>query len=595
MYATRAVDNTDPAWPSAQTFRVKVSAGIAAGAPVLLASGGYHDGLSQNGGYLATGYRQLHLLNLNTASDRILFTGPANGKARGDTSQVCNVSMQPHAGPSPDMLLLDFGYGGVSSVVRRPYGMHEILFRIDTLGRVVSWYRAPKGFTAWQDAEWSNQADFAVATGENSSSGYPAVVALNLRDSVTTVLAQGFTLRQPGLWIRPGSVVFPTGGIDSLGLYNEPVGTIQQEQFAGKMKFLWLNRHNTEVVGFGSSHVMNGIWPLAFTHYRALNLGYSSAGTHYVLPNYPALRALIVEVHPGWMNAKGGDFIWWGSMDKTKGYRYDSTHGFWSAGVPAALDTVMQAFHNPLTAVVDGAGGMQNPNQDWGARPPPVFPDFYTPKSVVDTNVTGSIELLRSLAESSRRKGVHLVLTLFPQSPAYRSTPYYGKYGPTWAVGRELVAQVKSICDGNPFCHFYDAYQEGNHDYRIPWPPTKITFPPRARANSAIAWTVSSTSSYRRNLDRRPEAEGGRAASIGLGCVVAAPALGEFHGMAIGIERGHGAFPRFIMRRLVEDDALGLKPLVKTVQIVRAELHVDGALLFRRARLHAFFNRLLQG
>ncbi|MEO7424170.1 MAG: formylglycine-generating enzyme family protein [Fibrobacteria bacterium] len=473
VFATLPVDNTDPVWPSSRTFRIKVSAGAAAGPPEPLATGGYHDGLSENGNYLASGFRWLHLRNRNSGSDRVLFTGPSNGKEAGDTSQVCNVSMQPHAGPSPELLMLDFGYEGVSTVVGRPYGLHEILFRVDTLGRVVSWYRAPKGFQAWQDAEWSNQADFAVAAGESAGSGYPAVVALNLRDSVTTVLARGSTLGQPALWINPGAVVFPAGGVDSLGLYDEPAGTIQQMQFACKMKILWLNRRTAEVVGLGSSHVMAGIWPQSFTHYRALNLGYYSAGikgavemaTNYVLPNFPSLRALIIEVQPGWMNADGGDFIWSQSMAKTKGYRYDSTHGFWPSGIPPALDTIMLAFSNPLTAGVDGAGGLQVPGHDWGVRPPPVLPDFFTPQSAGDANAVASIGLLRSLAESSKRKGIHLVLTLFPQSPAYRNTPYYGKYGPTWEVGRALVENVKSICAGNPFCHFYDANQEGNHDY----------------------------------------------------------------------------------------------------------------------------------
>jgi hypothetical protein len=56
-------------------------------------------------------------------------------------------------------------------------------------------------------------------------------------------------------------------------------------------------------------------------------------------------------------------------------------------------------------------------------------------------------------------------MTIFPQSPWFRNTNYYGTYGPTWNEGRALVAQLRDICATIPGCRFYDANKEGGHDY----------------------------------------------------------------------------------------------------------------------------------
>jgi hypothetical protein len=60
---------------------------------------------------------------------------------------------------------------------------------------------------------------------------------------------------------------------------------------------------------------------------------------------------------------------------------------------------------------------------------------------------------------------IHCLLYLTPESPFYKNTPYYTRYGPTWEMGRKIVDQFKTLADSLPYCHFYDAYNEGNHDY----------------------------------------------------------------------------------------------------------------------------------
>jgi uncharacterized protein (TIGR02171 family) len=471
VYATSARDNTEPAWASDQTFRQRIAGGAAVGSPVLVSAGGYHDGYSSDGKYLATGYRRLRFRNA-AAGERILFTGPLNGKPAGDTSQVCNVSLHPDFAAFPQMLLLDFGHSAAGSVVGRPYGLHEILFRIDSAGNVTRWYEAPTGFTAWQDVEWSNHPDYAVGVGEDASRGYPAVVGTYLKNSLTAVLARGSTLREPGLWIRPGAPLSSGEGVaDSMGQYDTPLRGADQSEYAVKMRLLWLKRDSAEVVFLGSSHVKSGIAPERFTHFQSLNLGYSGAGLqgagemliHYVLPHYPRLRAVLFEVVPGWYFDYEGDFTWGSNMKESRGYAYDRAHDFWPTSVPPAIDSVMLEKTFNLQQFFDGRGGNFNATGNWGAVPPPVYKrgSGVLPAPFVEEN----LEKLRHLALSADSQGILFVMALFPQSPGYKSTSYYGKSGPTWEAGRSIVASMKQICSQIARCRFYDANLEGDHDY----------------------------------------------------------------------------------------------------------------------------------
>lgn len=476
VFATRARDNLEPAWTSDETYRIRVSGGVAAGdASRLVSGGGYHDGLSSDGRRLASGYRRLHLRDASGSSDRILFTGPANGKPAGDTSQVCNVSLHPDFKNNPQMLLLDFGYSSKSTVVGRPYGLHEILFRLDTSGSVHSWYGAPQGFSAWQDAEWSNHPNYAVGVGENQGQGYPAVVGLYFNNSATSVLASGTTLRQPSLWVRPGAVPVlaeDAGRADSLGKYNDPAtGQVQLESSA-RMKLLWRHRDHAEVVALGSSHITNGIYPPALTRFPTVSLAYAAGGLlgmnkllmNYVLPQYTKLKAVVLEVHPGYYNLEDGDATWRVNMGQTKGYHYDSTHGFWSGGVPQALDSVMRAYVNPVTTTyLDSMGTNFFPPEPWDTT----FASVVTQKAWKenDPEVARSIAYLGAMVQALRNRRVHAILVIVPQSKVYKKSAYYGKFGPPHAIANGIVQKVADLCTGNPYCTFYDAHQFGNHDY----------------------------------------------------------------------------------------------------------------------------------
>jgi hypothetical protein len=62
-------------------------------------------------------------------------------------------------------------------------------------------------------------------------------------------------------------------------------------------------------------------------------------------------------------------------------------------------------------------------------------------------------------------KGIHILLANYPQNPLYAQMPYYSFYGPSQSTARVIINQFRLLENSNPYFHFYDAYNFGNHNY----------------------------------------------------------------------------------------------------------------------------------
>ena len=192
------VNEFEAAWKATKTYVQVIRNGAAAGpATVLVDSGGYHDGISTDGRFLATGYTRLRLLDRRENSARILFTGPLDGKPAGDTSQVCNLSMAPDS--SGNTLFLDFGSNEVSKLTGTAYDTHEYAFISSPSGQILKWIRSPES-ELWEDLKWSNHPDFAVS-GTTRGNSRPFVYLLDLKDSSYQQVLKGSDLEQANLWV----------------------------------------------------------------------------------------------------------------------------------------------------------------------------------------------------------------------------------------------------------------------------------------------------------------------------------------------------------------------------------------------------------
>jgi hypothetical protein len=99
----------------------------------------------------------------------------------------------------------------------------------------------------------------------------------------------------------------------------------------------------------------------------------------------------------------------------------------------------------------------------WGSNPPTLFP--IGSGGFPDATLFPNLREIESVINYTAGKSIPVFIVVFPQSPHYRNTAYYGKYGPTWEAGRNILAEVKQFCSGIPLCRLYDANQEGRHDY----------------------------------------------------------------------------------------------------------------------------------
>lgn len=463
-----ALDNTSPAWSGTQTFaRTWSGLGLQGSPRVLVQSGSFHDGRS--GPYLHTGYRRLRRHDVRTGSSTTLFTGPGNGKSDDDTSQVCNASSAPDG--SGRTMFLDFGYSSTSTLVGRPYGIHEIGFVLDSSGRVARVLPCPISERQWEHLEWSSHPDWAVSGAIDAQGRYRNLYALDLRDGGAVRIASGEELWHPALWVGPARSAGTGADPDSAAQYHSPAVAPEAEGFGDNLARFWIRKDSVEVVLVGSSHFLS-MQPGHLPNHRNLNMAVAASTQsdwdkilrRIVLPHAPRLRVVFMTLMPGWFFPSGGwpGDRWNEALLKSKGARYDTAHAFWKDGLPAgfvqfARDRLSARFQAVVPASSDYAGA------GWGGPSPDLHP---TPvEDTTSTEFREGMATLEGIVDLLRSRGIQLVLVNCPQSPWYASTPYMGRYGPTSQMSRAILQRIRGMAAKSGNLHLYDANLDGLHDY----------------------------------------------------------------------------------------------------------------------------------
>jgi uncharacterized repeat protein (TIGR02543 family) len=475
IYTDGASPDDQPQWRLEKTYRQRMSGSMASGAPeVLWDRGSYHGGLSSNGRFVGTSFTVSRLIDLQIGDTNIFyFYPPANGRT--DLPQTCNLSMSPSLANPGEAILLDFGYNQVSTLVGKPYGLHGFIFRCAmqfyTDKHVTGWYEKPRDYAEWDDVEYSNHPDFAAAVALPSATTNPSGIFLvNLRDSSYLQVATAPEVFDPFLWINPADVSEAPDPYRLFARYDLPIQEAGQVYMVEKMRLFWKYRSAIDCAFLGSSPTYDGIDPHYMPHVQALNMGWpmsdlytsSMVALNYVLPLASGLRAIAIGLEPGTLR-----------MDITtvrprmvglydsEGYGLDSTNGFWHGGVPAAVQGKISAFGSSDWPDADTAGfhevlasnGWNPPRIDRG--------DF----SFTDPIVQYNLAAFHSLADSAAARNVHVLAVNFPESPAYRDTNVIGRLGPSRTTYQLIVQWLRDLEASNTYFHFYDANNDGNHDY----------------------------------------------------------------------------------------------------------------------------------
>ena len=467
LIAGDARDDLSSGWSGTKTIAWRWSNGVLASPSTWSSEGSYHDGRS--GPYLYTGYRRLRQYDTRSGTSRILFTAPLNGKASGDTSQVCNVSAAPDS--SGRSLFLDFGYTGTSSIVKRPYGIHEIAFVSDSTGRVEKTIPSPSGEAQWEHLEWSNSSKWAVSGAIDSKGAYRNLYLVDLENATSTRIVSGEQIWQPGLWLGKGATIESLEvDLDSACRYYEPIRSPEMDFFGDNLLRFWIRKDSADVLMVGSSHIA-GMPPATLANHVMVNLGmpastysdWDRALRDIGVPHMPKLKVVVMTLMPGWFFPSGGNWPgarWETSVAPTTGVTYDANHGFWASGLPSGyVDNarkIAEARGVPLMiGMTDDVGA------GWGIADlhPPVDED------TTSAEFRANYRLLLDMADYLARRGVHLLLVNFPQNPGYRQTRWAGRYGPTWDMYGSILGRVRELARENRYVHFYDAYNGGENDY----------------------------------------------------------------------------------------------------------------------------------
>lgn len=473
VYTNSAVINNSSLWKSTKTYAQKISDGMSVGAPQeLIADGGYHDGISADGRYMVTAYNALKMRNIKSNEERQLFESPHNGKDAGGSIQVCNASMAPDA--SGRCLFLDFGYPRQSTVTGCSYGIHQYLFVTNFTDSLTYALRCPANEDSWDFSEWTNQPQFAVSCCRNAAGQSHAVYFIDLKNNFYQSILSGVEVQQPYLWISEIPFNPLNFALDSLGLYDDPHVEYSQGVFAAKMNMFWARHDSLEVIFAGNSLIQAGIDCKVLKKYHAINMGfsgcflmgYSTIIRNYLLPHAPRLKIIGIYIPFYYFGLPLGEAspTWWSnSIGQSKGFIYDKNHNFWKDGLPRGLDTILTKVPSPPSDG-DSLGDIDTWGcNGWGGPDPdaPAFRPWTVDSTIYKENFAAFVSLIK---EASSNK-VHLVAINFPESPYYKNTGNYLRYGPSWETGRAVLAQVKALEKDFPFFHVYDAYQDGNHDY----------------------------------------------------------------------------------------------------------------------------------
>jgi hypothetical protein len=343
----------------------------------------------------------------------------------------------------------------------------------DWSGRTLRWYQCPGGDGSWDYPQWSSVPQCAVSVSRDNGENAHSIWFINLKDSLYLHVVNGTELRYPALWVSSSaSVSADSFNLDSLGNYNVPFITANQNEFCNRMRGFWNKHDSMRVVFLGTSHTAFSMDPRFFTKTKGLvcNMATEQGSIWkskevikgYILNYCSGIKLIGLELIPGLVRIprEGADPGILGS----KGFMYDKNHHFWVQG---DLSGFLRALNEiPLPAIpglVDTMGILAYPAQGWGG-PNPDLQLYYNCDSN-NADLRSNLSTLDSLAQNCAALGINVLFYITPESPYYKDLGYSGRYGPDLTTGNWIVNHFMELSQANPMIHLYDAHQGGNHDY----------------------------------------------------------------------------------------------------------------------------------
>src|SRR5574344_896750 len=461
VYVSDAGNNKEEnEWKQKSTWQVPFNNGQF-GSPEKLFDGSYHGGFSEDGSLVVTGAR---LLRANVkGKDSVWYNG----------EQACNASLSKDS--TKRTMFSDFGGQTGADFVGSSYGTHERLLIADSTGTLIQSIAAPENF-AFDHSEWSNIKNIAVSSVTNRNGAHSALYLISTEDSSLLKVVEGNELWHPSLWVNSKTVALNTSlSSDSLGVYLVSNATDVQSIFRVKMELFWKMKDDVEIIALGSSRTEKGIDPLYFKDYNVINMAtpgiLDQKTINYFAKNYAInhakkLKYIVLALDlDGWIyNGTGVSHI----FQELPGYIYDANHDFWKEEQP---ESIVEAIGNSLAPpavffdlYTRNQGAFFEPSESWRDFPPLIAYDTLWAEEQPELIEQGK-EYVLDLIKETENHGIKLIGIIFPQSPHYKKTGTFGRYGMSRSQAEKIIAWLNQV--QKEYNHFIlmDENKMGNHDY----------------------------------------------------------------------------------------------------------------------------------
>ena len=270
---------------------------------------------------------------------------------------------------------------------------------------------------------------------------------------------------------------------DSAGIYVYSYTPFKDIIIRYKMELLWQFADSANVVVLGSSRPLNAVYPTMFdSKFTGVNLGLASCTIHmskdifmkYVLQHFKKMKYLVVSLDLDfwWKTASASDDNWFADNDPNAkylqypGFVYDKNHNYWAG--EEDLTPLYEAAKEGYLSSSDRTEHMIELRGQLHTNCSSAWPGASleaTIKTPGPDILNASMNALKTIIEESAERGVTVIGTILPQSPAYKNSAAFGYLGMSSTVADSLITEFRQMETTYSNFVLFDENKGGEHDY----------------------------------------------------------------------------------------------------------------------------------
>lgn len=231
------------------------------------------------------------------------------------------------------------------------------------------------------------------------------------------------------------------------------------------------------VVIVGSSRPLDGLDPKLFSdQFFAINLSNVPnmvVVSDYLLSNYvflhlKKLKYVIISLDIDlWYHGENETYNFFDKeFENYPGYIYDRNHDFWKDGVPedlARLTHESDGIYDYYKVLMDSRGYSYGESNSWEKNPSVEYDSTWMDN--LSANYYANFNHLKNILQNAENYGVYVVGVVFPQSPNFKKTGSFGRYGIRRSEAPKLLKELQDLEKEYPHFVFMDENKMGDHDY----------------------------------------------------------------------------------------------------------------------------------